>query len=784
MMRKINKVFPYLIAFGILLSLISFLPLNSAYAEKTSEICNCDHGSTCVGNGQDCNYSSAPYCIEGYCHTTPVADGEKCGEDSDCNSTHCIEDYCGQYRCNEITLDQCKDNLDSCMIYRGGKGDSQRCQIRQNVGENCYAYDGKTAACYSDQNCIPGSKTSGSDTGMVGYCGKRQQGPTEPCYRPDDCINGYTCNSSSVCEEEAAPPPATVNTCTTPQYYDDSGNAIYACRTGCNDGPGGFEEDVTYLGPTSFGCALEGANYKCCKKKSVTVQLPSSIPCTNSSLTTYASSIPNELKGLASAATIACVSSASACSSGVGFPAAQTIPGTNSVISCPSGGSYCCAATAAGPGPSTTDTCTTTGLGGNTWSCLAPANCPSGVYYSSSSNPALYACPSDKPQYCCKTSTSGPGTGTNPPPTTPTETCTYYGVSCKSTTDAADVVKSGSSETAPYKSGGQCGGNYHDVYECVNNTTGAKRLDPRPIPASNAVCAPGGSWCAVSSSPCQDKGGLMGGVAPVPKCGNTAYNSTEANKTKAQGNPYCTKTYSVDYQCSDGTWEPRTTGYAPGICDAGPWCNTATPPAGTGEACAGAPSASGGNCTTDKPICNHSGTQGDCVAQSSVGTGGFCAKASACQSNTCGTDQTCAAAGGGVAPTAPPISIDVYCPVVDTDGKPNTCYGSSTCPTGYSLKSSSLAHQACSAHTSGLNPYCCHKDTTTTAPGGALDPACPNIDTDGKPNSCVDKAPAGQPAGANCPAGYTYKNAAQGDSDCTTFRNYVPSVCCHQGSGT
>ncbi len=736
------------------------------------EYCGSDL-NTCTET-QNGNYLSYGNSILRNCHSNAciikdIGNG-KCG--------YCVRP---PVNCKSLSDNNCNDHSDECFLYRGGKGDEQRCESRQNVGINCY--DG---ACYANQGCIPGAKTSSSDTGMIGYCGNNQQGPGEPCFEAPHCVQGYFCNDSWECEKEAPPARAPVDTCTNPPYYDNNGYLIYACRKECND----FEDDLTYKGPESFGCTASGSDYKCCKQKSIKVQLPSSISCESDYLSSFSSSIPNELIELADAKSISCVSSASACSSGIGYPAAQTIPGTNSVISCPSGGSYCCA-TSAVSNASTTDTCTTAGLGGNTWSCLAPANCPSGVYYSSSTDPAFYACPSDKPQYCCKTTSNGGGSGTTPPstgggagtPTTPTETCTYYGVSCKATSDAADVVKSGSSETAPYKSGGQCGGNYQDVYECVNSTTGAKRLDSRPVPASNAVCAPGGSWCAISSSPCQKKGGLMGGVAPVPKCGDTAYNSTEANKTKAQGNPYCTKTYSVDYQCSDGTWEPRTTGYTPGICDATPWCNTATATSGTGEACPGAPSAVGGNCTSDKPICNRSGTQGDCVAQASVGATQFCAKASACQSNTC-TAQACAALGGGTAPTAPPLSIDIYCPVIDTDGKPNTCYGSSTCPTGYTLKSSSLAHQACDAHTNGANPYCCHKDTAATAPGGALDPACPATDTDGKPNSCVDKAPAGQPAGANCPAGYFYKSATQGDSDCTIFRDNKPSVCCHQGSGT
>ncbi len=771
------------ISFFIFVVIISFLSLSfvtamitpDAFAEKTSETCNCDRGSTCVGNGQDCNYSSAPYCIEGYCHTSPVPDGQKCGEDSDCSSGHCIEDYCGQYRCNEISVNQCEDNLDSCMIYRGGRGDAQRCQIRQNVGQSCY--DG---ACYADQYCIPGAKTSGPNVGMVGYCGKNQQGPGEPCWEDPHCITGYICNIDDVCEQEPNSPatpqdPVLEDTCT-----KGVSSSVWSCKETCDPLT---EDDKTSLGPANYGCALSESQsftvMKCCKKR-IAVQLPSTIACDASALSTYASSIPDSLRSLASSASISCVSSASTCSSGIGYPAGQTIPGTSSVISCPSGGSYCCAATAAGPGPSTTDTCTTAGLGGATWSCLAPANCTSGVYYPSSSNPALYACPSDQPQFCCKVTTTGgttPGSGTSP--TTPSETCIYYGVSCKNTTDANEIVKQGSSETAPYKSGNQCGGNYHDVYECTNNTTGAKRLDPRPISASNGVCAPGGSWCAVSTNPCQKRGGLMGGVAPVPKCGNVAYDSAQASKTQAQGNPYCSKAYSVDYQCSDGSWESRTTGYAPGICDALPWCTTAsTPSSGTGETCAGAPSAVGGNCPSTKPICNRSSTQGDCVAQASVANGAFCAKASACQSGTC-TSQSCQSPA---APTPPPLSLDVYCPVIDSDGKPNTCYYSSSCPSGYTLKSNTLSHQACDQHTSGTNPFCCHKDTVSGTTGGALSPACPNVDTDGKPNSCADKGPSGNP-GANCPAGYSYKNAPQGDSDCTSHRS-VPSVCCHQGSGT
>lgn len=722
----IRKALKLIIIIGLLLSTHYIKPppsesySNEIVLRKSDE----DHcGSLCTFYTYKCDPNNSENYIT-HSHHVPGSDNKA---SSSCPASGGLQSYCEgtsggivcKLKCEDISDQGTCNGTSGCFYYRGGRTDDPRC-VEGTGMSSCGG-----ATCYSGQLCHPYATKSGSSSyaGSTAFCGGfLELGEGEKCENSNECIGVLKC------EGGISSPSGSGGTCSQPTVINDK----------------------------------------------QTLTLPPVITCDKSELTKYSSVIPIELRPLLSSSSISCVSSLSNCTSNIGYPVGAIIPGTNTKLSCATGGGFCCASATPGPAGTGTTCEDPASANGRIWDCRA--SCSPGVVGGTG---GLFLCPNIG-ESCCDMGPSGSGGGTSgSTPTTPTETCTYYGVSCKSTTDAADVVKSGSSETAPYKSGGQCGGNYQDVYECVNSTTGAKRLDSRPVPASNAVCAPGGSWCAVSSSPCQSKGGLMGGVAPIPKCGNTPYDSTNANKTQAQGNPYCGKTYSVDYQCSDGTWEPRTTGYTPGICDALPWCNTATATSGTGEACPGAPSAVGGNCTSDKPICNRSGTQGDCVAQASVGATQFCAKASACQSNTC-TAQACAASGGAT-PTAQPLSIDVYCPVVDTDGKPNTCYGSSTCPTGYTLKSSPLAHQACSAHTSGLNPYCCHKDTTTGSSGGALSPACPNIDTDGKPNSCADKRPASSP-GANCPAGYTYKNAAQGDSDCTDFRG-TPSVCCHQGGG-
>lgn len=336
------------------------------------------------------------------------------------------------------------------------------------------------------------------------------------------------------------------------------------------------------------------------------------------------------------------------------------------------------------------------------------------------------------------------------------------------------------------KNGG--GGGKDFCYSCVKagTTTGTPTLTPTPttIPASTDFCA--------------SHGGVKPGMPAEPMCGEKAFDGTEAAKTKANGNPYCDKTYKVRYHCVDGDYWGADEGT--GKCSTTPWCPvTVTPVPGSGEACT-ASNAVGGKCPDNKPLCNTpTGEAPQCVAARSQTKDQHCSKDGVCSTGFCKdtgatTPRVCA---DNLTPTATPtpmVPTSDQCPVIDqSDGRPNTCYGSADPALaaidipGYRLKSSdrnALPNVSCSQHTGGLNPWCWHKN----APTGTLTPTptatsqlatgCPNIDADNKANTCED-APS---TGTSCSTpGFKHKSPNNGgDAACTSFRNNIPSWCCHQ----
>ncbi len=324
-----------------------------------------------------------------------------------------------------------------------------------------------------------------------------------------------------------------------------------------------------------------------------------------------------------------------------------------------------------------------------------------------------------------------------------------------------------------------CGGGY--CWQCVGSTKSTTTVTPTPttLPASK--------------DPCATKGGSIPG-APTQLCDGKAYDNDEAAKPKGASHPYCGKKYELEYTCANGDKE-KIVPTGPNVCEYDPWCPDGTPTTGTGEDCDGAPNAaSNKKCPANKPLCNKPGgtITPECVASRSQTDGKFCSGNEVCVSNLCkpeaGLPSKCAENPSGAPPTATPTPIGTpsdSCPVVDpSDGRPNTCYGSSDKAQaaidipGYSLKSTdpnALPNLSCSQHTSGKNPWCWHKDAPSAAtptPATTLGADCPNIDADGKPNSCADKN--------DCPLGYEHKTPNNGgDAMCTGFRG-AESWCCHK----
>ena len=225
-------LFILLLAIGIIYGLLSFLNSTKgvAYAANNSysgikqkgvlgaqigsynsqlggyieyEYCGSDLNTcTSTRNGNYLSYGQANLhnCFDNQCVIQDIGYG-RCG--------YCVRK---PVDCGSLSINQCKDHLDECFVYRGGKGDAQRCQTKQDVGQTCY-----TGACYSSpgQYCIPGAKTAGPDAGMIGYCGKYQQGLGEPCFENEHCASSYCNKSLDVCENPPATPPTSNESCRT-----------------------------------------------------------------------------------------------------------------------------------------------------------------------------------------------------------------------------------------------------------------------------------------------------------------------------------------------------------------------------------------------------------------------------------------------------------------------------------------------------------------------------------------------------------------------------------------
>lgn len=349
---------------------------------------------------------------------------------------------------------------------------------------------------------------------------------------------------------------------------------------------------------------------------------------------------------------------------------------------------------------------------------------------------------------------------------------------------------------------------------------------------------------STSNNPCAGKGGLKAGAPVVDTCGGFSFDHAKANQPKGPNHPYCGKLHQRVYTCSDNT--PGTVDLPnDGICDADPWCPD--PTIGTGDTCpANATGVAGnGKCPANKPLCNNPGTPvtPECVAPGDKDNTQFCSKKEVCNSNYCdsatktckdnpvpgngptceqkhcyssgsaeckvpcndpsGNNYTCEAnrckfIGSGATPTKEPTATPIQgsptptptpfndCPIIDSDGLPNTCWAHNTNYPGggYTLKNSALAHQYCDTTTNHANPWCWHKNASTTptsVPSTILGDGCPNIDADNKPNTC-EAAPVPVPLDGKCQTpGYSHKSPNKGGDDaCTIHRNNNASWCCHQ----